>query len=104
MGIKVTIVEPGAYATEFGSQESLKFSQSLDIYTDFKAQFVSGLRNLERGNPNATSEALFKVVDAEQPPLRFFLGSHNLPGVREAYKERLATWEAWNAVSAAAQG
>jgi NADP-dependent 3-hydroxy acid dehydrogenase YdfG len=104
MGIKVTIVEPGAYATEFGSQESLKFSQSLDIYTDFKAQFVSGLRNLERGNPNATPEALFKVVDAEQPPLRFFLGSHNLPGVREAYKERLATWEAWNAVSAAAQG
>jgi NADP-dependent 3-hydroxy acid dehydrogenase YdfG len=104
MGIKVTIVEPGAYATEFGSPESLKFSQNLDVYTDFKTQFVSGLRNLERGNPNATAEALFKVVDAEQPPLRFFLGSHNLPAVREAYNERLATWEAWNAISAAAQG
>jgi len=104
MGIKVTIVEPGAYATEFGSQESLKFSQNLDIYADFKTQFVNGLRNLERGNPNATPEALFKVVDAEQPPLRFFLGSHNLPDVRKAYNERLATWEAWNDVSAAAQG
>ncbi|HUP12237.1 MAG TPA: hypothetical protein VM187_08505, partial [Niastella sp.] len=94
----------GAYATEFGSQESLKFSQSLDIYTDFKAQFVSGLMKLERGNPHATPEALFKVIDAEQPPLRFFLGSHNLPDVREAYNERLATWEQWNEVSAAAQG
>ena len=104
MGIKVTIVEPGAYATEFGSPESLKFSQNLDIYNDFKAQFVNGLRNLERGNPHATPEALFKVVDAEQPPLRIFLGSHNLPSVREAYKERLAIWEAWNEVAVAAQG
>uniref|UniRef100_UPI003B3BDBBE SDR family NAD(P)-dependent oxidoreductase n=1 Tax=Spirosoma sp. TaxID=1899569 RepID=UPI003B3BDBBE len=26
-GINVTIIEPGAYATEFGSQESLKFAQ-----------------------------------------------------------------------------
>lgn len=104
MGIKVTIIEPGAYATEFGSQESLKFSQGLDIYTDFKAQFFDVLKNLDRGNPNATPEALFKVVDAEQPPLRFFLGSHNLPGVKEAYAERLAIWEQWNDVSAAAQG
>src|SRR6185437_1274577 len=31
-GIKVTIVEPGAYATEFGSQESLKFAAGLDVY------------------------------------------------------------------------
>ncbi|HEY8895094.1 MAG TPA: short-chain dehydrogenase/reductase, partial [Niastella sp.] len=74
------------------------------IYADFKNQFIGGLRSLERGNPNATPEALFKVVDAEQPPLRFFLGSHNLPDVRKAYNERLATWEAWNDVSAAAQG
>ena len=39
-GIKVTIIEPGAYATEFGSQESLKFAAGMDIYTDFKKQFV----------------------------------------------------------------
>ncbi|GGA90224.1 SDR family NAD(P)-dependent oxidoreductase [Puia dinghuensis] len=103
-GIKVTIIEPGAYATEFGSQESLKFAAGLDIYTDFKAQFVGGLRNLERGDPNATAEALFKVVDAEHPPLRFFLGSHNLSAVRAAYAERLATWEEWQSISASAQG
>lgn len=103
-GINVTIIEPGAYATEFGSQESLKFAAGLDIYTDFKARFAEGLRNMERGDPNATPEALFKVVDAEQPPLRFFLGSHNLPDVRAAYAERLATWEAWDDVARAAQG
>ena len=103
-GINVTIIEPGAYATEFGSPESLKFAPGLDIYTDFKTQFFGGLRTMERGDPNATPEALFAIVDAENPPLRFFLGSHCLPWVRTAYTERLATWEAWEAVSNSAQG
>jgi len=102
-GINVTIIEPGAYATEFGSQESLKFAPGLDVYAAFKQEFIGGLANMERGDPAATPEALFQVVDAEQPPLRFFLGSHCLPWVRAAYAERLATWEAWEAVSNSAQ-
>lgn len=101
--IKVTIIEPGAYATEFGSPESLKFAAGLDIYTDFKAEFFDTLKSMERGDPNATPEAVFKIVDAEHPPLRFFLGSHSLPSVRAAYAERLATWEKWESVSNAAQ-
>ncbi len=103
-GIKVTIIEPGAYATEFGSQESLKFAAGLDIYADFKTQLFDRLRNSERGDPEATPEAIFKIVDTENPPLRFFLGSHNLPWVRAAYTERLAIWEEWESVSNSAQG
>lgn len=103
-GIKVTIIEPGAYATEFGSQESLKFAAGLDIYQDFKTHFFNGLRAMERGDPNATSEAIFKVVDTENPPLRINLGSHNLSWTRTAYAERLSSWEEWDSVSAAAQG
>ncbi|RYY15538.1 MAG: SDR family NAD(P)-dependent oxidoreductase, partial [Cytophagaceae bacterium] len=103
-GIKVTIIEPGAYATEFGSPESLKFAPGLEVYTDFKKHFFAGLGSMERGDPAATPAALFAVVDTAQPPLRLFLGSHNLPWVRTAYAERLATWEAWEGVANAAQG
>jgi len=103
-GIKVTIIEPGAYATEFGSQASLKFADGLDVYTDFKAKFFEGLQHMERGNPEATPEAIFKVVDTENPPLRLSLGSHNLAWVRTAYADRIASWEEWEAVSNAAQG
>lgn len=103
-GIKVTIIEPGAYATEFGSQESLKFAAGLDIYADFKTRFFSSLKEMQRGDPNATPEAIFKIVDTEHPPLRFNLGGQNLSGVRAAYEQRLATWEDWQSVSAAAQG
>jgi NADP-dependent 3-hydroxy acid dehydrogenase YdfG len=102
-GIKVTIIEPGAYATEFGSQESLKFAAGMDIYEDFKTQFFGRLQSMERGDPRATPQALFQVVDAPNPPLRFNLGSRNLPWVRAAYEERLALWEKWDAVSSSAQ-
>lgn len=103
-GIKVTIIEPGAYATEFGSQDSLKFAAGMDIYEDFKTQFFGTLRGMERGDPNATPQALFQVIDAEDPPLRFNLGSKNLPWARAAYEERLALWEKWDAISSSAQG
>ena len=103
-GLHVTLVEPGAYATEFGSDQSLKFAPSLDVYADFRANFMARLKGSEGGDPRATPAALFAVVDAAEPPLRFFLGSQNLPWVRAAYAERLATWEQWAPVSDAAQG
>ena len=103
-GIKVTIIEPGAYATEFGTQDSLKFAAGLDIYQDFKTQFFNGLGEMEKGDPDATPEAIFKIVDAENPPLRINLGSNNLPWVCAAYAERQASWEEWDAVATAAQG
>jgi len=103
-GIKVTIIEPGAYATEFGSPESLKMTAGMDVYADFKTQFFDKLRGSERGDPAATPQALFQIVDAENPPLRFNLGSYNLPLVRAAYEERLAIWDEWQHISASAQG
>lgn len=102
-GIKVSIIEPGAYATEFGSPQSLKFASGLEAYNDLKGQFFEGLKNMEQGDPAATPKAIFKMVDADQPPLRLFLGSQSLPHMREVYAERLATWEAWAEVSNEAQ-
>jgi hypothetical protein len=58
----------------------------------------------ERGNPEATAEAILKVVDAEQPPLRFIFGNTSLPMARVTYASRVATWEAWETVSNQAQG
>ena len=103
-GIKVTIVEPGAYATEFGGPSSGKFAAGLDIYAALKTQVFEGMKTMRRGDPKATANAMLKLVDAENPPLRSFLGSHNLSQVRAAYADRLATWEEWQSVAEAAQG
>lgn len=103
-GIDVSIVEPGAYATEFGSQDSLKFANSMDVYNSFKDQFVERIKTTKQGDPKATPEAIFKLVDTAKPPLRLFLGDQNLPEIREAYKQRLKIWEEWEAISNAVQG
>ncbi len=47
------------------------------------------------GDPQATSEVIFKVVDAAEPPLRILLGATTVPMVREIYEGRLATWDKW---------
>jgi NAD(P)-dependent dehydrogenase (short-subunit alcohol dehydrogenase family) len=101
-GIKVTIVEPGAYATGFG--KSAQIADVLEPYASSRKQMMERLANLGRGDPHATVEAVLKLVDAEDPPLRLGLGTTILPRARAAYAERIATWEAWEDVMNAAQG
>ncbi len=103
-GISVTLIEPGAYATEFGSPASLKIAPGMDTYAELRQQVFGRLSSSERGDPQATAGAVLELVDAENPPLRLILGSTGLPMIRAAYADRLATWEAWEAVSHAAQG
>jgi NAD(P)-dependent dehydrogenase (short-subunit alcohol dehydrogenase family) len=101
-GIKVTLVEPGAYATDFG--KSGQIADSLDAYTEMRKQFLLRLATLERGDPEATTAAILKLVDTDDPPLRLGLGNSILTRARAAYAERLATWEAWEGVMNAAMG
>ena len=103
-GIKVTLLEPGAYATEFGSPASIKVAPGMDAYAELRKGVMARLSGSVKGDPHATVEAILKVVDAENPPLRFIVGNAMLPMVRAAYTQRLATWEAWEADSNAAQG
>ena len=42
-----------------------------------------------------TAEVVLELVDAEEPPLRLFLGAYPYPVVEAAYRKRLETWEAW---------
>jgi len=101
-GIKVTLIEPGAYATDFG--KSAKRADAIEAYESFRKQFMLKLMSTERGDPKATPESILKIVDAENPPLRFAVGSTLLPSARAVYADRIATWEAWADVSNAAQG
>ena len=103
-GIQVTIIEPGAYATEFGSPQSLKFATPLPQYDTLRAEIMGQLTNYDRGNPDATGAAILAVVDAPNPPLRLFLGRDNLDGMKQTYADRINVWEAWQDVAIAAHG
>ena len=103
-GIKVTLLEPGAYLTGFSSPASRKMAAGLEAYAGVREHVHARLAGVERGDPRATADAVLKVVDADEPPLRVILGNVILPAARAAYADRLATWAAWEAVSNAAQG
>ena len=102
-GIKTTIIEPGAYATDFLSGSSLKTAEPMAIYNKVRDDLAQILTAEMLGDPAATWPAIAKVVDSDDPPLRLILGD-NLPMVRQIYDERLKTWGAWEDVSKAAQG
>ena len=103
-GIKVTLIEPGAYATDFGTPASLKMSEGMEWYSTMRTQIFRHLAHAKKADPDATAQAVLKLVDAEEPPLRFILGNTNLPLARKTYASRLATWEAWEEISNSAQG
>lgn len=103
-GVKVTLIEPGAYATDFASATSLKISKGLDAYAELRQQAFAAGAKIAFGDPKATPTAVLAIIDAAEPPLRFFLGTEGLPVARAAYAARLAEWEAWEELSNAAQG
>src|SRR5580704_13441035 len=102
-GIKVTIVEPGGFATDWGGP-SAKRAAPMAVYDGARAAIAGVRGKYAPGDPLATGPAILKVVDAKDPPLRIFFGSSGLPMTREEYARRIETWEKWNAVSIEAQG
>lgn len=103
-GIKVTLIEPGGYATDFANPSSIKAATPIPAYNPVREQLFAAFAAESMGDPEATSEAIFKVVDAAEPPLRILLGATAVPMVCKVYEDRLAVWDQWAAVSGAAQG
>jgi NADP-dependent 3-hydroxy acid dehydrogenase YdfG len=103
LGIKVTIVEPGGFATEWGTT-SAHHAKQLPAYDAARASLANVRTDSTPGDPKATASALFRIVDAAEPPLRVFFGDAGLPMIKQEYARRIATWEKWNDVSQEAQG
>jgi NAD(P)-dependent dehydrogenase (short-subunit alcohol dehydrogenase family) len=104
-GVKVTLIEPGAYATDWAGS-SARHADPLPAYGEFRVQAAEGrkARAGSPGDPVATRDAVLKVVEAENPPLRIFFGDGPLAMATADYESRLATWREWEPVSVAAQG
>jgi NAD(P)-dependent dehydrogenase (short-subunit alcohol dehydrogenase family) len=104
-GIHVTLIEPGGFSTDWGGA-SARHAEPLDAYA--AVHDVSRERRARgaavAGDPTASAAAVLEIVDAEEPPLRCFLGRAPL-GIAEAdYASRLESWRAWQPVAERAQG
>jgi NAD(P)-dependent dehydrogenase (short-subunit alcohol dehydrogenase family) len=104
-GIHVTLVEPGGFSTDW-SGSSAATSEPLEAYAALHESVAEArkTRNATPGDPAASAQAILRVVDAEEPPLRVFFGTAPLGIAKADYASRIETWEKWNDVSVLAQG
>jgi NAD(P)-dependent dehydrogenase (short-subunit alcohol dehydrogenase family) len=102
-GINVTLIEPNGFATDWAGASSAQ-TVAMPEYDAVRAAFQAGITDDIFGIPEATSDAVLKLIDSENPPLRLLLGSQAYPWVKQVYDGRIAEWESWKEISAAAQG
>ena len=98
-GIKLTLVEPGAFRTDFLDSRSLKYgSRGLDDYAEHRAKTtaVFEARNHQQvGDPDKLGQALLQIVGHEDPPLRFVAGADALKVVTnklQAVTDEIGRW------------
>jgi NAD(P)-dependent dehydrogenase (short-subunit alcohol dehydrogenase family) len=102
-GVKVTIIEPGGYSTDWSGPSSVQVDV-MPEYEKVRETVTQRRGNNPPGDPQATGPAILDIVDASEPPLRIFFGAHALEMLRPEYEQRLANWEKWNDLSKAAHG
>lgn len=107
-GIKVTIIEPGGFATRSGKNPDPLANGHLaepdPIYDDLRRRLAGVAGKQPAGDPAAAAQALLKIVDSGNPPLRVLFGQGFYPMLQQVYADRLKTWADWQDLSAEAHG
>lgn len=96
-GIKITIIQPGAFRTDWAGDDSMVRSQRLPQY-DFLTPQRERLRTLtgtQPGDPERAAKALIELCDMETPPLRVVFGKEAQANAIAITEARLANWKAW---------
>jgi NAD(P)-dependent dehydrogenase (short-subunit alcohol dehydrogenase family) len=92
LGIKVTIVEPGPFRTDF-SGRSIRWAEPMPDYAEVlvpeRARFTA-MHGTQPGDPARGAAAIIAAVDLPDPPLRLPLGAESFAAIRRRLTERLA--------------
>jgi NAD(P)-dependent dehydrogenase (short-subunit alcohol dehydrogenase family) len=108
LGIKVTIVEPGAFRTNFikrvfSEGNSVGFPvQLIADYANTSGQILKILKQMdgkELGDPVKAAEAMIQVVNSDTPPLRLVLGADAVAMIHSKLTAMRTELEAWEAVA-----
>ena len=107
-GIRVTVVEPGPCRTDFLTPESLRLAgRPVADYderrTTLQASFTQ--RNGQQpGDPQRLAQALVRLADEPEPPLRFAAGTIAFEAIRAKLADMQAELAQWRSLSVATDG
>ena len=102
LGIKVMIVEPGAFRTHFYDSSLKGSDNTVGDYaeTAHKRSVAQNVNARQQpGNPLKAGYPIIQALEAEDTPLRLYLGSDALAAVRGALNARLDELEKWAELS-----
>lgn len=102
LGIKVTIVEPGAFRTDFSGRSLSIPEQTMPDYAETSGKMMEWVQDVDGkqpGDPAKAAQAMIKVVNSENPPLRLALGEDAVDGINQKLESMKAELDAWKDVS-----
>ncbi|NUW43632.1 SDR family NAD(P)-dependent oxidoreductase [Nonomuraea rhodomycinica] len=107
-GVKVTIIEPGGFATRNGKNPDPlangHMAEPDPIYDALRRRIAGIAGKQPAGDPAAAARTLLKIVDSDDPPLRVLFGLGFHPMIQQVYADRLKTWADGQDLSAQAHG
>lgn len=100
LGIHVTALAPGQFRTDWAGRSMVRAERSIADY-DAVMDPIRAARHAKSGkqpgDPAKAAQALLKLVESDNPPVRLYLGADALElvaGKIEAMKAEIAEWEA----------
>jgi len=103
LGIRVTIVEPGPFRTDFAGR-SLQKADPIDDYVESVGatrDLVAQLDGNQPNDPTRGAKAIIQAIESPNPPLRLALGEQAIEAIRAKLDEQRAELDAWAEVGAA---
>jgi NAD(P)-dependent dehydrogenase (short-subunit alcohol dehydrogenase family) len=101
LGIKVTIIEPGGFRTDFaGISTKLSAGHSeYDSTVGASAKFQRDYNGKQPGDPKKAAQAIVRLTQERKPPLRLLLGSDAYSGAEKNDLARLEEARTWKELS-----
>jgi len=104
LGINVTIIEPGAFRTDWGgpTARTMPVSPDYDLSVGGMIRSRDATDGRQAGDPVRAAALIVGIARLDEPPLRLLLGAGALESAETASRARAAEAEEWSAVSRSA--
>jgi short-subunit dehydrogenase len=105
LGIKVLLVEPGPFRTDWAGRSA---DEAKAVIADYEAtagarqKLIRGYNGKQPGDPKRAVAAIVQAVEAAQPPLRLLLGKAALSAAEKKLAVMKTDFDAWRDVTIAA--
>jgi NAD(P)-dependent dehydrogenase (short-subunit alcohol dehydrogenase family) len=102
LGIKVTIIAPSGFRTDWAGRSANDTQIKIDDYELTARKNMGDIRRSsgnQPGDPVRAAKAMIMITEVENPPLRLLLGAGALKGARLKIEELKHDFETWAEVS-----